>query len=169
MHKFKDMFKNYWKVAIRSLLKRKGFTLINILGLSTGMAVCGLIVLYVGSELNYDDFQPRGDQVYRIVLDRKYPGRTTSYAIIPASIGEAVRKEFPEVAATTGLQDATNQNQLYVKAGDKSFEESHVLIADSNFFQVFPCYMCRKTEFTAVGFMNCQIPTAAVCDLACIT
>jgi putative ABC transport system permease protein len=150
MHKFKDMFKNYWKVAIRSLLKRKGFTLINILGLSTGMAVCGLIVLYVGSELNYDDFQPRGDQVYRIVLDRKYPGRTTSYAIIPASIGEAVRKEFPEVAATTGLQDATNQNQLYVKAGDKSFEESHVLIADSNFFQVFPVRMLEGDPVTAL-------------------
>ena len=144
------MFSNYWKVAVRSLLKRKGLTLINILGLATGMAVCGLIVLFIGSELNYDDFQVNGDRVYRIVLDRKYPGRTTSYAIIPASIGEAVRKEFPEVVATTGLQDATNRNQLFVKAGDKSFEESRVLIADSNFFRVFPAKMLEGDAVTAL-------------------
>src|SRR5579871_1622664 len=98
------MLKNYFKVAVRSLLKRKGYTLINILGLATGMAVCGLIILFIRSELGYDDFQLNGDRVYRLVLDRKYPGRTTSYAIIPASIGDAVRKEFPEVAVNTGLQ-----------------------------------------------------------------
>jgi putative ABC transport system permease protein len=69
------MFRNYWKVAIRSLLKRKGYTTINILGLATGMAVCGMIVLFVRSELNYDDFQPNRDRVYRIALDRQYPGR----------------------------------------------------------------------------------------------
>ena len=59
------------------------------------MAVCGMIVLFIRSELGYDDFEPNGDRVYRIVLDRKYPGRTTAYAIIPTSIGEAVHKEFP--------------------------------------------------------------------------
>ena len=93
------MFQNFWKVAIRSLMKRKAYTTINILGLATGMAVCGMIVLFIRSELNYDDFLPDGDRIYRIVLDRHYPGRTTSYAIIPPSIGDAVRKEFPEVAS----------------------------------------------------------------------
>lgn len=144
------MFKNYWKVAIRSLLKRKGYTLINILGLATGMAVCGLIVLFINSELHYDNFQPNGDRVYRVVLDRKYPGRTTSYAIIPASIGEAIHKEFPEVAATTGLLDATNNGKLYIKAGDKAFEESHALLADSNFFRVFSPRLLEGDQQTAL-------------------
>jgi putative ABC transport system permease protein len=48
------MFKNILKVALRNLLKRKSYTLINILGLSTGMAVCLLIILFVQSEWNYD-------------------------------------------------------------------------------------------------------------------
>jgi putative ABC transport system permease protein len=144
------MFNNYWKVAIRSLLKRKGYTLINILGLATGMAVCGLIVLFVRSELRYDDFQPNGDRVYRLVLDRQYPGRTTSYAIIPAGIGDAVRKEFPEVAAKTGFQDATNNGKLFIEAGDKSFEESHVLLADTNFFRVFPTAFPEGDPVTAL-------------------
>jgi putative ABC transport system permease protein len=144
------MFKNYWKVAIRSLLKRKAYTLINILGLATGMAVCGLILLFIRSELGYDNFQRNGDRVYRIVLDRQYPGRTTSYAIIPASIGDAVRKEFPEVAATTGLQDATNNGTFFIKAGDQSFEETHVLLADSNFFRVFPSDLREGDAATAL-------------------
>lgn len=144
------MFNNYWKVAIRSLLKRKGYTLINILGLATGMAVCGLIVLFIRNELSYDDFQPNGDRIYRLVLDRQYPGRTTSYAIIPAAIGDAVRKEFPEVAAKTGFEDATNNGKLFIKAGDKSFEENHVLLADSNFFRVFLTPFVEGEPLTAL-------------------
>jgi putative ABC transport system permease protein len=144
------MFKNYWKIAVRNLLKRKVYTLINILGLATGMAVCGLIVLFIRSELSYDDFQPNGDRIYRLVLDRQYPGRINSYAIIPSSIGDAVRKEFPEVAATTGLQDATNNGNLFIKAGEQVFEESHVLMADSNFFRVFPAPLLEGDPVTAL-------------------
>ncbi|HXB33419.1 MAG TPA: ABC transporter permease [Puia sp.] len=151
------MFSNYWKVAIRSLLKRKGYTAINILGLATGMAVCGMIVLFIHSELNYDDFQPNGDRIYRIVLDRIYPGRTTSYAEIPPSIRTAVYKEFPEVAVTTGFQDATTNGALPVEADDRSFYEPHAFLADSNFFQVFPTRFregdprtALKKPFTAV-------------------
>jgi putative ABC transport system permease protein len=144
------MFRNYWKVAVRSLLKRKGFTLINILGLATGMAVCGLIVLFIKSELGYDDFQPNADRVYRIALDRIYPGRTTSYAIVPASIGEAVHKEFPEVETTTGVIDATNNGKLFLKAGDRAFEENHALQADTNFFRVFPATLLEGDPVTAL-------------------
>jgi putative ABC transport system permease protein len=144
------MLSNYWKVAIRSLLKRKGYTAINILGLATGMAVCGMIVLFIRSELNYDDFQPNGDRIYRIVLDRQYPGRTTSYAIIPASIRDAVRREFPEVAVTTGFQDATYNGTLAIKAGDRYFDETNALGADSNFFQVFPTRFRKGDPVTAL-------------------
>jgi putative ABC transport system permease protein len=144
------MLQNYWKVAIRSLLKRKWYAAINILGLATGMAVCGMIVLFIHSELNYDEFQRNGDRVYRIVLDRKYPGRTTSYAIIPASIGDAVRKEFPEVMVMTGFQDATNNGTLPVRAGDRAFDETHALLADSNFFRVFPTGFLEGDPVTAL-------------------
>ncbi|HVU94533.1 MAG TPA: ABC transporter permease [Puia sp.] len=132
------MFRNYWKVAVRSLLKRKGFTLINILGLATGMAVCLLIVLFVRHELSFDRWEVNGDRVYRVVLERKYPGRLTSYAIIPFSIGPAIRKEFPEVEEQTGFGDFTGTNTMLVRIGDQRFEERNVLVADSTFFRVFP-------------------------------
>ncbi len=130
------MFKNYLKVATRNLLKTKVFTLINIMGLAIGMAVCILIILFIQSELSYDNFQERRDQIYRVVLDRRYPGRSTSYAFIPQSIGEAIKRENPEVLQVTRLFDFGN-NYFFLRIGNKLFEEKKVLAADSNFFSVF--------------------------------
>ena len=144
------MFRNYWKVALRSLMKRRGFTLINILGLATGMAVCMLIVVYIRQELSYDRFEDNGDRVYRLVLERKYPGRSSSYAIIPLSIGEAVRLESPEVEASTGFQDFTGTDPMLIKIGDRRFEEKRVLTADSNFFRVFPMRLLAGDAATAL-------------------
>jgi len=144
------MFRNYWKVAVRSLLKRKGFTLINILGLATGMAVCMLIVLFIRHETGFDRWEQYGDRIYRVVLDRKYPERKTSYAIIPQSIGPAIRKEFPEVEEMTGFGDFTGTNTLLVRIGDKRFEEKRVLTADSTFFRVFPMTMLQGDAATAL-------------------
>jgi putative ABC transport system permease protein len=132
------MFSNYLKVAIRNLLKRKGFTLINIVGLATGIAVCLLILLFVQSELKFDQYHAKGDRIYRMALDRKYPGRTASYAIIPHSIGPAVKTEFPEVQEVTRMFDFTGGNgNFFLRIGDKVFEERRVLGVDSTFFTVF--------------------------------
>ncbi len=131
------MFRNYFKVAIRNLLKRKVYTLINILGLATGMAVCLLIILFIQSELSYDNFQQRGDQIYRVALDRRYPGRSTSYSIIPLSIGEAIKREYPEVLESTRMFDIVGNTFFFLRIGEKVFEEKKVLVADSNFFRVF--------------------------------
>jgi len=97
------MIKNYIKVAVRNLLKRKGFSLINIFGLAIGMAVCLLIVLYVQSELSYDELHKKAENIYRAALHRNYPGRTTSYPIIPQSFAGALATEFPEVAESVRI------------------------------------------------------------------
>jgi len=144
------MFRNYWKVAVRSLLKRKGFTLINILGLATGMGVCLLILLFIRHEVNYDRWEVNGDRIYRVVLERKYPDRATSYAIIPFSIGPAIRKEFPEVEESTGFGDFTGKDALLVRIGDRRFEERNVLTVDSTFFRVFPMALLEGDAATAL-------------------
>ena len=155
------MFRNYWKVAFRSLLKRKGFTLINILGLATGMAVCMLIVVFIRKELSYDRFEENGDRVYRLVLERKYPGRSSSYAIIPFSVGEAVSRESPEVEASTGFQDFTGTDPMLVRIGDRRFEEKRVLTADSNFFRVFPMRLLAGDAATALQKPDMAVLTAS--------
>jgi len=131
------MIRNYFKVAIRNLLKRKGYSLINILGLATGMAVCLLIVLFVQSELSYDQHHVKGDNVYRIVLERKYPGRATSYAIIPQSIGPTMKAEYPEIEECVRIFNFAGNGNFFLRIGEKRFEESRVLSADTNFFKIF--------------------------------
>src|SRR5436190_4010034 len=113
------MFRNHFKVAMRNLWKRKVYTLINILGLATGMAVCLLIVLFIQNELSYDNFQQQGDQIYRVALDRRYPGRSTSYALIPSSIGEAIKREYPEVKESTRIFDIVGNAFFFLRIGDK--------------------------------------------------
>lgn len=131
------MIKNYIKVAFRNMMRRKGYSLINILGLATGMAVCLLIVLFVQDELSYDRHHENGSRVQRVVLERIYPGRSTSYSIIPQSIGESIQKEFPEVLESTRLFDFGNNGNFFMRVGDKVYEESEVFAVDSNFFRVF--------------------------------
>ncbi|HKB43969.1 MAG TPA: ABC transporter permease [Chitinophagaceae bacterium] len=152
------MIKNYLKVAWRNLLKRKTYTLINILGLATGMAVCLLIVLFVQSELHYDQQHKNGKNVYRLVLDRIYPGRATSYAFIPQSIGAAVKAEFPEVQESVRLFNFTGDNgNFFLRIGDKVFEEKRVFAVDSNFFRVFSAKMLKGDATTALMKPNSVI------------
>lgn len=131
------MIRNYIKIAWRNFVKRKTNGLINVFGLASGMAVCLLLMLFIRDEKGYDDFQENKDRVYRVALDRIYPGRTTSYAMIPANIGEAIATEFPEVEQCTRIFSNRGFGNSYIKIGEQVFEEKEVILADSNFFQVF--------------------------------
>src|SRR5689334_17965755 len=156
------MIRNFIKVALRNLLKRKAYTVINILGLATGMAVCLLIVLFVESELNYDKQHVKGKNIYRLVLDRIYPGRTTSYAIIPQSIGAAVKAEFPEVRESVRLFDFTGgASNFFLRIGDKVFEEKRVFAVDSNFFRVFSAKIIRGDLASALMKPNSVVVNEA--------
>lgn len=155
------MLKNYFKVAFRSLLRRKGFTLINVLGLATGMAVCLLIVLYIQSELGYDSFHEKSGQIYRVALERKYPGRSTSYALIPSSIGTSMQQEYPEIQQSTRLFDVVGNGIFLVKIADRIFEEKRVLAADSNFFNVFTAPLLQGDAATALQKNNTAVITEA--------
>jgi putative ABC transport system permease protein len=155
------MLRNFLKIAVRNLLKRKVFTLINILGLATGMTACLLIVLFIRDELSFDSTHVQGNRIYRVVLERRYPGRSISYAVIPSSIGEAIRHEFPEVQESTRLFDFLGNGVLYIKIGDKLFEERHVLGADSNFFRVFTCPLLEGDPITALEKPNTVVVTEA--------
>ncbi len=144
------MFKNYFKIAIRNLMKRKVYTAINILGLATGMAVCMLIVMFVQSELSYDRHHVNADNIHRMVLERKYPGRSTSYSIIPQSVGAAVKNEYPEVIESTRLYDFGAGGTFFLRIGDRAFDEKEVLAVDSNFFRVFSATILKGDAANAL-------------------
>ncbi len=131
------MIRNYLLIAWRNILKRKGFSFINIFGLALGISICMLILLYLRHETTYDRFVPESGQVYRMVLDRIYPGRSTSYAIIPSSYAAAVKAECGEVMEVTRFFDFLGGGTIQLKYGDQRFEEKRMLNVDSTFFKVF--------------------------------
>lgn len=126
------MISNYIKVAIRNLLRQKGFSFINIFGLALGISCTGLIGMWVGDELSYDRFHPGYDRIYRITST--LPEMKVHAAVTPSPLALAVKNELPEVAEAVRISDA---HRDLVQVGDVKFEEKGIIYADSNFFRVF--------------------------------
>src|SRR5450432_1850304 len=101
------MLKNYLKIAFRNLTSRKGYSLLNILGLAIGITCCLLIFQYVSYERSYDTFNKNAKNIVRLRLDKYQQGRLEwkSATIYPA-IGPTLKKEFPEVDDFCRLHDA---------------------------------------------------------------
>jgi putative ABC transport system permease protein len=134
------MLKNYLRIAIRSLIKQKVYTIINVLGLSIGVASCILIVMFVTNEFSYDTFHTDADRIHKVVLERKYPNHLTNYAIIPHSYADVMVRDFPEIASTIKMGGPINQVIVNYKDEHddvKQFEEDFIMAADSNFFTFF--------------------------------
>jgi putative ABC transport system permease protein len=143
------MIKNYLTIAWRNLTRNRNYAIVNILGLAIGLACFMLIMLYVQDEMSYDKWQAKGDRIYRMALERKYPGRSRHYSIIPAGYAEAVKKEFPEVEEVCRLFTFQGFPQL-IKRGEEIFEENNVVAVDSTFFDFFDIPMLKGDSRTAL-------------------
>ena len=92
------MFKNYLQVALRNILKRKGYTIFNILGLAIGIACCLLIFQYVAYEKSYDIFHKNVDNIVRLRLDLHDQGKLTMQsATVFSGVGPLLKKDLPGV------------------------------------------------------------------------
>src|ERR1700722_15256094 len=91
------MFKNYFKIAFRSLWKSKGFSAINIIGLAVGLATCLLIMFYVLDELGYDKYNENADRIYRVDGDIQFGGTHFILAVASDPMGPTLKKDYPQV------------------------------------------------------------------------
>ena len=151
------MLKDYLKVSFRNLVNQKFYTLLNLLGLSIGLASCLLILLYVYNELSYDTFHEKADRVYRVGLNGKIAEQevfTTSTC--PPFAATAV-EEFPEVENATRIFPYWGQQ--VVRHGETVISEEKVYFADSTFFDVFSFRLLEGDPKTAlVGPNTVVIP-----------
>jgi putative ABC transport system permease protein len=141
------MIKNYLRVAFRNLWRHRGFSLLNIIGLTVGMVAFFLIFLHVTFELSYDSFHQKADRIFRIVADIKTPTETLhasqpSWAVPPHLTGQ-----FQEVEAAVRVSMGDN---WLVDKGDQHFEQEDVAMADSTFFQVFDFPLVAGNRQTAL-------------------
>lgn len=155
------MLKNYLTIAFRHLMRNKIYSAINILGLAVGIACCLVILLYVNDELSYDTFHKDGDQIYRMALNRKYPGRVRSYAITPHSYAQAIKEELPEVEESVRVFYFQGANLLF-KIGETTYEEKFASWADSNFFDFMGMELLEGNPKTALVKPNTVVLTESV-------
>ncbi|MBN9297417.1 MAG: ABC transporter permease [Filimonas sp.] len=88
------MFKNYLKVALRNLRKNKSISLINIVGLSVGMAVALLIGLWIWDEVSYDKYHQHYDRIAQVRQNQTFNGEISTGQAIPVPLGEELRKTY---------------------------------------------------------------------------
>src|ERR1700733_11654435 len=86
-----------FRLAFRQLSRTKGFTGLNILGLSIGLTTFLLIVLYVADEWSYDRFNTKADRIYRVVTDIKSNGQINQYAEAAPPVASVLKKNYPQV------------------------------------------------------------------------
>lgn len=132
------MLSNYVKIALRNLRKHKGYSFINIFGLSIGIASVLLILLFVQHELSYDRWNENADRIVRPTLDINFGGNAQHYAVTGGHLGPQVLAEMPEVQNYCSFR---NYGSYLIKRegeGQQNFKEPNVLHTDSSFFEVFP-------------------------------
>src|SRR6187551_2397805 len=108
--------KTFLKTTIRNLWKNKGYSFLNIFGLSIGIACAALIFLWVEDELNYNDYYSNQENLYKIKDHQTYDGTTFTFDATPGPLAAGVKTEIPGIKNTARY---TFGNQLLFSVGDK--------------------------------------------------
>jgi ABC-type antimicrobial peptide transport system permease subunit len=145
------MWKNYLKTSFRNLIRHKGYTLINIIGLTSGIAVSIFILLWILDEVSYDRFLTNGDRIYSVMIHSELPDASIStHAVPPAVLKGVLLAEIPEIEAAARYSFETD---LLVKNGTVGFNETGIY-ADSAFFGVFTFPFLKGTPGNYPGELN---------------
>ncbi|PWT98469.1 MAG: cell division protein FtsX [Bacteroidetes bacterium] len=153
------MLKNYLKTAIRNLWKNKGFSALNILGLSIGLATCLLITFYVIDELSFDRFNKKAERIYRVDADIQFGGNHFILAVAPEPLGPTLKREFPQVEQAARMRP---YGSMLVRKGNVNLNEDKVVYADSTLFDVFTLPMIEGDPQTALKDPNSVVITETI-------
>lgn len=145
------MIQNYLKTALRIMMRNKGYSFINVAGLSVGIAATLLIAIYVVDEFSFDRFHRDAPLMYRVYFSGRLQGTEITAATSAAPVAEAMQASIPEVKETVrfGLW-----RTMPLSYENKNFTEQHFLVADSNFFHFFDFNLVHGDPATALKGMN---------------
>ena len=129
------MIRNYFKIALRNILKHKGFSFINVAGVAVGLACFLLIALYVRDELSYDRYNTNAERIYRVTRTFLSSEGTVSLKLaqLAPPFGPLIKQDFPEaeqVVRTLGTDGL-------LRYGEHAFNEQEIFFAEPNLFKVF--------------------------------
>jgi len=152
------MVKNFIITAWRNLKSNKVFSLINIFGLSVGLACCMLIGAYLHHELSYDTYSANSKQLYRVGLRTIGNSVSTDYPFVDVAVGQGIKNAFPEVVASTRI---SNWGTAFVRYNGVRFKETKLALIDSNFLGLFSIPLLEGDIKTALTEPNSIVITKA--------
>ncbi len=127
------MVRNYVRIGIRNLLKHKGYSAINVLGLSVGIACCILIALFIQDEFAYERFHANGDRIYRLIRQTRMKGSNPNFnSRVMGPLAPTIKDALPEVEAAVRIW----RSSKWVTYGDKGFT-SGFCVAEEGVLEVF--------------------------------
>lgn len=149
------MFKNYLKIAWRNLLRNKSFSLLNIIGLSIGLAVTALIVIWINFETGIDQFHENKDRIYQVY--NKYPvdGELWTWDSTPKVMGPVIKADYPEVEAVTRYFYDT----AFLFSTDDIRIKSTGNIVDPDFLKIFSFTLVEGDKETVLKGVNSVLIT----------
>ncbi|WP_158861318.1 ABC transporter permease [Lunatibacter salilacus] len=151
------MIKNYFKIALRNLLRNKAFTAINILGLAIGIATCLLIMASVQSDLVFDRFHENADRIVRVVFRGSVQGGLINEAHVMPPVADALMADYPEVEQATRIRLMGYPKITY---SGQAFRNKSSAFVDANFFQVFTFPFIAGDPTNALGEPNSIVISA---------
>ncbi|MGD1946177.1 MAG: ABC transporter permease [Croceivirga sp.] len=149
------MLKNYLKIAWRNLLRNKSFSLLNILGLSIGLAVTALIFLWVDFELGFDQFHENRDRIYQVNNKYEVDGEIWTWNSTPKVMASAIKKDYPEVEEVTRY---FYENTFLFSHGEKNIK-SNGTIVDPSFLKIFSFPLIEGDIETVLEDVNALVVT----------
>lgn len=138
------MLKNYFKIAFRNLIRQKSFSILNIVGLTIGMAASIFIFLWVQHEQSYDRFHKHADRIYRITAEASEDFHA---AINNATMPIALQAEVPAIQKVLRISHPSKNIFSY---GDAHYEEDRGFFVDSTFFDFFSFPLLEGNATTAL-------------------
>ena len=150
------MLKNYLTIALRNLVRYKIYTVINALGLATGIAFCLLTFLYVRHEWTYDQFHQKSDRIFRLGMSGgMFGGRDNPRGVrLSEKIGPLMRENIPQFAHVVRIHERT----VNVSHGNNAFEVKS-LFTDEDFFQLFTFPLIHGDPKTVLANPNSIVLT----------
>jgi len=143
------MIQNFFKIAIRNILRHKGFTFINVTGLAVGLAASLLILLWVQDEFSFEKFNRNAESIYRVEEDQFYSGARYHVTVTPVPSGPVWKEKIPEI------EDQVRINlwlpRVLFKYEDKVFFESSIAAVDSGLLKVFTFPLSMGDPNTALN------------------
>lgn len=152
------MFQSLFKIAWRNALRQKQFTVLNILGLTLGIATTIFIGLYIDDELNYDAFHEKGDRIYRVNQPNIWGDWDEWASNTGPNVATALKTDVPEFEEVTRLLSLGNQTVRGVNH-ERVFKERRIYAAEENFFDVFTFPLLSGDQTTAFDRPNTVILT----------